>query len=461
MMGLNYTYFVQVLCLSMLTNPSLAFSPYTVGKHVTTSTSTTTTKLFSSVQTSKVDISETAPRNSDYFLDWANNYGINFGNFKLNSLTNNWIGEAICDGEAGTSVLCVPSMLRITSQAAREQEFSILASTLDQYIDPSENDGSVALSCHFYLFLKILQEYDLGSESPYFPWLDAMPRKFSTALSFDNFEMDCLPPFVKFLAEQDRRHYSLFAQILPQLDTPTISQETKRNPQILQWAFNIVFTRARPAFGEAEIIPMCDMLNHAWNANCEVQYDDDGNAYMVLLKNVEEGDALHKCYGQPTNPSRFMSSYGFFDASPPTTYCKFMPTMAFENPELYDIGFAFDRMGFEVQNGEIMPEVWDVMLYMLLKNNNDENTQQLFYQACVNGDGDTKAQIHQQYFSQTCYALSEHVKDVLHEIADCESYMDQGGVGLAHTNVPVIRRHNDFIRQVFTKVKNNLDQMMQ
>ena len=156
-----------------------------------------------------------------------------------------------------------------------------------------------------------------------------------------------------------------------------------------------------------------------------------------------------------------MSSYGFFDASPPTTYCKFMPTMAFENPELYDIGFAFDRMGFEVQNGEIMPEVWDVMLYMLLKNNNDENTQQLFYQACVNGDGDTKAQIHQQYFSQTCYALSEHVKDVLHEIADCESYMDQGGVGLAHTNVPVIRRHNDFIRQVFTKVKNNLDQMMQ
>lgn len=421
------------------------------------------TQLFSAIQTGKVDISDRAYRNSDYFLEWAGHYGIVAENFQLNSQTSsNWGAEAMYNAAAGSTILCVPSMLRITSQSAREVDFANLALILDQYIDPSENDGNVPLSCHFYLFLKILQEYDMGMDSAYFPWLDAMPRKFSTALNFDNFEMDsCLPPFVKFLAQQDRHHYSMFEQILPQLDTPSISPATKSNPQILQWAFNLVFTRARPAFGEAEIIPMCDMLNHAWDANSEVQYDNEGNAILVLLRDVQQGEALHKCYGQPTNPSRFMSTYGFFDASPPTTYCKFMPSLAFENPQLYDLGFAYDRMVFEVQNGEIMPEVWDVMLYLVLGNNNDIDTQQQFYQACINGDENTKSQIHQQYLPQTCYALRQHVKEVLEEIADCESNMDEGGVGLTHLHVPVIRRHNDFVRQVFTKVKYNLDRMIQ
>ena len=284
---------------------------------------------------------------------------------------------------------------------------------------------------------------------------------FSTALSFDSFEMDCLPPFVKYLAQEDRRKYSLFAQTLSQIDTPTISYETKSSVKLMQWAYNIVFTRARPAFNEVEIIPMCDMINHAWDANSEVQYDEEGNVYLVLLKDVEEGDTFNKCYGQPTNPSRFMSTYGFFDASPPTTYCKFLPTLVEENPELYDIGFAYDRLGFGVQNGDIMPEVWDVMLYLTLKNNGEQPMQEQFYTACINGDDDTKAEMHSQYFAQVCYSLKEHVHEVLIEIAECESLMDEGGVGLAHENVPVIRRHNDFIRQVFTKVKKNLDQMIE
>jgi SET domain len=415
------------------------------------------TRIYST-QTARIDVSEYAPRNGQTFVEWATHYGVVPDNFQINPRSSNWGAEALYAAPAGSRVLFVPGMLRMTAQAAREQDFSNLVSTIDQYIDPSTNDGDVSLSDHLYLFLKVLQEYDLGRDSGYYPWLDAMPRKFPTAISFDDFEMDCLPPFVKFLAERDRENFNLFVIVLQQLDTPTISQDTKSDMAALRWAFNVVFTRARPAFGGAEIIPFSDVMNHAWNANCDVQYDNDGNVYVVLLRDVQAGDALHKCYGQPTNPSRFMSTYGFFDASPPTTYCKLMPTLAV-TPELKNLGFEFDRMVFSVDAGDVAQEVWDVMLYLNL-GRSDASTQRQFYQAHMTGDAQTKAAIHQQYASQTVYSLLEHVSQVLDEIAECQDTMDQGGMGLAHENLTTIRRHNEFVLQVFSKVQKNLQQMI-
>ena len=57
------------------------------------------------------------------------------------------------------------------------------------------------------------------------------------------------------------------------------------------------------------------------------------------------------------------------------------------------------------------------------------------------------------------YIRLKHVNEMLEELADCEKTMDGGGMGLVHENLPVIRRHNDFVRQVFTKVKRNVEQM--
>lgn len=416
-----------------------------------------TTRLFST-QIKRIDVSEYAGRNGQTFVDWATHYGALPENFQINPRSSNWAAEAIQPAPAGSRLLYVPGILKMTAQAAREQDFANLASTIAQYIDPSKNDGEVLLSDHLYLFLKVLQEYDLGESSGYYPWLDALPRKFSTSLGFDDFEMDCLPPFVKFLAERDRENFNLFVIVLQQLDVPTIGDVTKSDMEVLRWAFNVVFTRARPAFGGAEIIPFSDMMNHAWNANCEVQYDNEGNVHVVALRDIQAGESLHKCYGQPTNPSRFMSTYGFFDASPPTTYCKFTPTLAV-TPELQNLGFEYDRMVFSVDSGDVAQEVWDVMLYLNL-GKSDVNAQQQFYQAHMTSDEQTKAQIHQQYAGQTVYSLLEHVSEVLDEVAECQDTMDQGGMGLKHENLPTIRIHNEFVRQVFSKVQKNLQQMI-
>jgi len=472
---MGYLPFIQaLLCSSYLLRKTgtLAFQPLsgkpgrataaTTAATRTTRTTTRTTRtvdtqLFS-LQTFQVDVRSEAPRNHHGFAEWATYYGVNMENFDLNVQSgNNWGAKASQPGWAGSRVLFVPSMLRISSKSIREQEFAPLQPMINQLIDATTSNGDINLANHFYLFLKLLQEYEQGDQSPYFSWLDAMPRKFSTAVMFDTFEMDCLPPFVKFLARRDRYNYDLFLQVLLQLNTPSISDATKANTDVTKWVFNIVFTRARASYGEADIIPMSDMLNHDSNPNIDVQYDNEGNVHLVLLRDVQPGDSLSKCYGQPTNPSRFLASYGFFDASPPTTYCKLWPGMLVTQ-ELKNLGFEDQRMVFYVQNGGIAEEVWDVMLYSTLEGI-DPSAQQQFYDAHMRGDAQTKAQLHQMYLAYTCSGLLQHVEETLSELADCESQMDQGGMGLAHKNLPMIRRHNDFVRQTFSKVRTNLEQI--
>ncbi|CAB9515286.1 M protein repeat protein [Seminavis robusta] len=417
--------------------------------------------LQSTSLSSTVDVSTNAARQYNGFVEWASYYGVLQENFQISEAVNphnggtEWNVVAGLPAGAGSRALFVPAMLRITSMRARQEEFAALEGAISQYIDATNSNGDINLACHFYLFLKVLQEYDLKDQSPYVAWLDALPRKFSTALEFDPLEMDCLPPFVKYLANQDRQNYDLFLETAQQLDTPTITDATKYNTEITKWAFNVVFSRARAAFGEAEIIPMSDMLNHAAQPNVDVQYDNEGNVHVTFLRDVQQGEELFKCYGQPTNPSRFLATYGFFDTSPPATYCKLMSGKKL-TPELKDLGFVYERMVFYPENGGIAEEVWDVMLYTILANI-DPAVQQQFYNAHMQGDFQTKQQLQDFYRPQTGQALLNHVDEMLNELAMCAQKIDQAGPG--HENLVMIRQHNDFVRETFLKVRSNLEQI--
>lgn len=413
--------------------------------------------LFSTQQAlGGVDVSTNAPRNSNNFVGWASHFGVSLENYQLNTQDpNNWNGHAVQAAPAGSRVLYVPAMIRLTSQRAKDEEFADVAPFIDKYIDATTSNGEIGLVSHFYLFLKVLKEYEQGSNSAYVAWLDALPRKFHSALEFDNKEMDCLPPFVKYLAGLDRHNYELFVEVLVQLNIPSISEATKMNTLVTKWAFNVVFTRARSAFGQAEIIPMPDMLNHNSNPNVEVQYDGEGNVHVVLLRDVQAGEPLYKCYGQPTNPSRFLATYGFFDMSPPATYCKILPT-AVLTPELKNMGFDFSKLVFYPENGGVSQEVWDVILYILL-GQTDRGQQQQLYQAHMNGNQQAKAEMHQYYKPQTLQALISHVDEMLGEIGNCERQM--GNDGGMHEHIPMIQAHNQFVHQTFVKVRENLVQM--
>jgi hypothetical protein len=124
-----------------------------------------------------IDYTETAQRDVYSVQDWARNYGVQTADgFDLSSYdgqdwfayTNNYI-------PAGSPVLYIPSQLVLSSNNI-QAEFggNLLAAenVLAQY------EGSIKRAPLFRLMVKILSEYEAGDQSPYFPWLNSLPRQF-------------------------------------------------------------------------------------------------------------------------------------------------------------------------------------------------------------------------------------------------------------------------------------------
>ena len=76
-------------------------------------------------------------------------------------------------------------------------------------------------------------------------------------------------------------------------------------------------------------------------------------------KDVPAGSPLRMSYGDPTNPSVFLATYGFLDETSPSSFCKLMNL----EQEMNDLGVDFNRMLFYKDTGDISEEVWDVLLY--------------------------------------------------------------------------------------------------
>lgn len=126
--------------------------------------------------------------------------------------------------------------------------------------------------------------------------------------------------------------------------------------------------------------------------------------------------------------------------------------------ELKTIGLDFSRMLFFKDTGDITAEVWDVLLYSKVLT--DLETKNAFYQAHVNGDEATKAAIHEQYMGETSKALKQHVDTFLEQL-DTLSAKSEGKSWDEHPRLPLILRHNEFVRSTFENVKMKLDPMVE
>lgn len=126
--------------------------------------------------------------------------------------------------------------------------------------------------------------------------------------------------------------------------------------------------------------------------------------------------------------------------------------------ELKDIGLDFSRMLFYKDTGDVSEEVWDVLLYNNL-GKTDRNAQRAFYEAHMSGDAETKRAIHQHYFLETSTALKNHVDTFLKQLDDLSAKADGKSVS-DHPRLPLILRHNDFVKQTFLNVKARIDPMV-
>jgi hypothetical protein len=124
-----------------------------------------------------IDLSETAQRDVWSLQQWAQQCGCQIADgFELTTqdgedwsvMTNSYL-------PAGTPVLYVPSQMILTSRSV-EQEFGgnliSAENALDQYQESAKRKPL------FRLMIKVLAEYEKGVNSPYYPWLNSLPRRF-------------------------------------------------------------------------------------------------------------------------------------------------------------------------------------------------------------------------------------------------------------------------------------------
>jgi hypothetical protein len=192
--------------------------------------------------------------------------------------------------------------------------------------------------------------------------------------------------------------------------------------------------------------------------------DPDGNYWVYALQDIPAGTPLTVSYtnGDNTNPSHLLARYGFLDESSPATFCKYtIPNDNSVSSELLELGYDPRRMLFYKDSGDVSEEVWDVLLYhKVLGDNDDWQTQQAFYQAHISGDTATKQAIHNQYYGQTVQALLQHVEDFLF-LLDRLAEKAVGRDLSVHPRLPLVQRHNKYVRDIFMKVRSNLLQQEQ
>ena len=412
-----------------------------------------------------IDIRETIPRNIEGLKKWAKDCGIDTcKGFRLVSDPvdeQDWSVSTSKSLSANDVVLTVPSELLLSSAQIDTFVSTPYQTSFQKAEQQLEEDGLADQIPLFRLYVILLLHYEVGDQSPYFAWLDALPRRFYNGVVMTSACFECLPPYVRYLSEMERDTCQSFRRALA--TTRIVTETTASNTELLNWAYCVVVTRSLEINGSAgEIIrviaPMADMFNHgSFENEVDLAFDQSGNVQVYATRTLSPGTNLRLCYGDPTNPSLFFAKYGFLDKSP-ATFCKLMHLQQ----EMAELQLEFSDLLFYRESGEISPQVWDLLLYSILKQlPEDARQEQLqgFYEAYMMGEVDAKNLYHRHYFQYTHQALSDHVNGTLEELDSLSELAKTKDIA-KHPRLSLILKHNNFVKDTFLKVRANLDAML-
>ena len=261
-------------------SPVLSFAPTattTVGRISSSSTTATNSALFAFVNTA-----EKADRNVGPFDQWATQCGVQrVEGFQLNTEDGrDWSVITTKDLPANSPVLAVPEGMIMSSTKSKRNLEGMSNGGVQAAVEQLGRMGAGLSIPKFYLFLQILLEFQNGDNSPYFPWLDMLPRLYFNSVSMTDFCYECLPPLVFSLTREEKVKFDNFYEVLQKVDI--ISPQLKESKDICKWAFNAMNTRCVGQPGqEQKIVPMGDMVrmssNLCWTCTdnmAVVIYDD-------------------------------------------------------------------------------------------------------------------------------------------------------------------------------------------
>lgn len=459
--------------IALLTSQTIAFAPshasllsrHSSQQYEIISATTSSSALNMNMEScgfGKVDIDENSPRPLPPLESWCAENGVQkMDGIELYSEDGlDYQAVTTVDIPAGSTVMYIPASLCLHSSAVG-QELCAISPSVKEAADQLNKIGSGNSIPDFYLFVKLLMEYEAEDRSFYFPYLDSLPRLYFNAASMTDFCYECLPPLVFSLARMEKVKLDNFQKVLQKVDL--ISAFNKQNMPLLKWAFNAVYTRAyadkEGQGSDVTLTPMADMFNHGTDTEVEIYFDEGGNAMAYTTVDVPANSPLRISYGCPTNPSFLFARYGFMDDSSPATFCKMMDIP--KTPENVNMGMDFSKMLFYHDTGDISQEVMDVVLYAKVLTDVKYSPElgdvkQQFYDAHINGDEATKAAIHEAYRYETIMAIKKHVDTFLEQLDGLEK-KSEGKSFDEHPRLPVILHHNQFVKETFSKVKQNLD----
>lgn len=211
-----------------------------------------------------IDVSEYSPRGDVYAMEsWASQYGVQ----KLDSIqlyTDDGSDYQLITTSsipASSTVIYVPSNIVLSSNNVVNEFGGSLQQAENVLVQM--DSGTQARLPLFRLMIKILAEYDAGSNSAYYPWLSALPKQFFNGVSMTDECFMCLPPYAGWLASNERKNYDFFANALRKGYVP-LSQETLYNEEVVRWAYNVALTRFVEVWEPSRqklIAPMADMVS--------------------------------------------------------------------------------------------------------------------------------------------------------------------------------------------------------
>lgn len=247
-----------------------------------------------------LNIDEQAERDVGAMDEWATMCEVQRGDgFQLTTEDGmDYSAMTTADIAEGSPILCIPGNMIISTSSVRAE-----LGGQEAAVDFLTRNGSGDQVGKFFVFLKMMAEYEQGDQSPYFPWLNSLPRLFFNAISMtgktqslhifwstlllcvpywayqlipnfaifaiiaiiatltinSDFCYECLPPLVFQLARKEKVKFDNYFDALQKADC--ISDQTKTNKAAARWAYNIVTTRSQGSDDEKFIAPMADMVS--------------------------------------------------------------------------------------------------------------------------------------------------------------------------------------------------------
>jgi hypothetical protein len=209
--------------------------------------------------TTLINIDEDAPRDIPSMEQWSYEMGAQrTEGFTLTSDDGGFDVYAMTtvDLPTGSPVLTIPEHMILSSTKAMAELRSVEMSEAEKIIKSVNAESEFR---QYYLMLKLLVEYEKGVESPWYQWLNSLPRYYTNAASMTPFCCLCLPSLMRKLAVQERGYLQRLGVSSIKL-VPYLNDDTKYDVDLCTWVYQIVYTRSfESADGDLKIVPLADV----------------------------------------------------------------------------------------------------------------------------------------------------------------------------------------------------------